>query len=209
MFEKLFGGLNMSWPFVVLFGVAAGVYTGAMGSIPALAQTSFHDIAVNYEWWVIFAFVIAASCKKNWECALKIFAFFLISQPLVYLTEVLAGALAPDMALYYYRAIWGPATLFTLPGGFIAFYITKQNPLGAIILGLGCAIEGILGLHYFAQFASTPPFHVLSAVVCFAAIFVMTFAIQKTAKNRAIALAVAVLATIAVVALTFLRGGVL
>lgn len=209
VFEKLFGGLKMGWPAVVLFGAIAGIYTGIMGSVPALAESSFHDIAVSYEWWVIFAFIIAANCKKSWESALKVFVFFLISQPLCFLTEVALGTLTSDLAIYYYRAIWGPATLFTLPGGFIAFYIGKQNALGCVILGLGNTIQAVMGLHYLGMFIATPPFHLLTTIVCFGSIIVMTLAIQKSAKNRILAFAVALVATTALFALVVMSGRVL
>ncbi len=209
VFEKLFGGLKMSWPFVVVFGIMAGIYTGIMASVPALAETSFHDIAVSLECWVIFAFIIAANCKKSWESALKIFVFFVISQPLCFLTEVFLGTLTPDLAVYYYSAIWGPATLLTLPGGFIAFYIGKQNALGCIILGLGNTIQAIMGLSYLKTMLATPPFHLLTVIICFGSIIVMTLAIQKSTKNRILTFAVVLVATLAILVLAMMTGRVL
>ena len=91
----------MGWLAVILFAVVAGAYTGIVGFIPASEGTSFKDIAISYEWWVIFAVVIASNCTKSWESALKIFVFFLISQPLCFIVEVVFG-LSVDQALYYY-----------------------------------------------------------------------------------------------------------
>ena len=199
----------MSWLFVVAFGFIAGIITGIMGSIPAIAQTSFHDIAVSYEWWVIFAFIIAANCNKNWECALKTFVFFLISQPICYLAEVVAGSLTLDMAIYYYSAIWGPATLFTLPGGFVAFYINKQNVLGAMILGLGNTIQTLMGVHYFTELISNPPYHLLTTILCFASAIIMTIVIQKESKTRALTFVIMAVATVAIVALALFSGRVI
>ncbi len=203
---KLFGGLKMGWPGVILFALVAGVVTGILGSIPATEGTSFRDIAIGYEWWVIFAFVIASNCKKNRESALKIFVFFLISQPVIFAVEVLCGHITANMALYYYSSVWGPATLLTLPGGFIAYYIQKQNALGPIVLGLGCMIQLILGVSYAMQVMQTPPFHLLSALVCFASVAVMTFSIQKSTKNRVATLAVAVGVTALLVVLVVATG---
>ncbi len=194
-FKKLFSSLNMSWLNVVLFAAGAGIYTGIVAIIPATENTSIRDIAISFEWWVIFAFIIASNCKKNWEAALKIFVFFVISQPLVFAVEVVFGQLDVDMALYYYLTNWGPKTLCTLPGGLVAFYISKQNALGAIILGLGCAIQTSLGSYYFEEALSNFPNHILSSIVCFASIFIMTFAIQKQTRWRATSLAVAFLGT--------------
>ncbi len=206
--RKLFGGLNMSWLAVVLFAAVAGIYTGIVGSIPAVAETSLKDIAVSYEWWVIFAVIIASNCTKNWESALKIFVFFLISQPLCFVVEVMFG-LSADLALYYYCSIWGPATLLTLPGGFIAYYINKQNVFGSVILGLGNFILALFGVFYLAQVLKNPPYHLLSTIVCFASIFILTFQIQKDNRNRIVSLLVTVVVTIAVFVLAWMTGRVI
>ena len=197
--SKLFGGINMSWPRLIIFALVVGVYSGVVAIIPALEQTSFHDIDVTTEMWVIFAFIIATNCEKSWEAALKVFVFFLITQPIIFGIEVLAG-LDVDMAMYYYTTNWGPKTLFTLPGGFIAFYIKKQNWLGAIILGLGCALQGVMGVAYLEMLLRNPPYHLLTTIICFASIFVFTWCIQKDAKRRAVCLAMAVLASLLVFA---------
>ncbi len=206
--RKLFGGLKMGWLAVILFAVVAGAYTGIVGSIPAAEGTSFRDIAISYEWWVIFAVVIASNCAKSWESALKIFVFFLISQPLCFIVEVMFG-LSADLALYYYCSIWGPATLLTLPGGFIAYYINKQNVFGSVILGLGNFILAFLGIYYAAQVLKNPPYHLLSAIVCFVSIFILTFQIQKDGRNRVVSLLVTVAVTIAIFVLAWMTGRVI
>ena len=197
--NKLFGGLNMSWPKVIVFALIVGAYSGIVSIIPALEQTSFHDIDVTTEMWVIFAFVIATNCEKSWEAALKIFVFFLITQPVIFAIEVLAG-LNFDMAMYYYTTNWGPKTLFTLPGGFIAFYIKKQNWIGAIILGLGCALQGVMGVCYLEMLVKNPPFHLLTCIICFGSIFAFAWGIQNDNKRRAVCLAIAILASLLVFA---------
>lgn len=216
--RKLFGGLNMTWRAVIIFALAAGAITGIVAVLPFTENTSFRDIAISYEWWLIFAFVIASNCSKVWESALKVFVFFLISQPLCYAVEVIICTLAPgltsnpltfDMAVYYYKSIWGPMTLLTLPGGAIAYFITKQNVLGSVILGLGCAIQAILAFYYGSMVIQNPPYHLLTTVVCVASIFVMTFAMQKDNKRRAIALGVTVAAAIIVVVFLAARNGML
>ena len=201
LLHKLFGGLKMSWPATVLFALGAGLYTAVMNSIPLTEGTSFRDIAVSYEWWVVFAFIIASNCKKGWESALKTFVFFLISQPLIFGVEVLLGTLSADMAWYYYSTIWGPITLLTLPGGFIAHLITRQDALGCIILGLGCAIDCLMGVSYTLRMLSNPPYHLLTAVCCFVAAVVMCYCIQHDNKRRAASLLIALGVTVVFVAL--------
>ena len=204
--KRIFGDLNISWPVVLIFAAAAGLVTGILGSIPATEGTSFRDIAIGYEWWVIFAFVIASNSQKNWESALKIFVFFFISQPLVFAVEVLLGHITPDLAIYYYTSIWGPATLFTLPGGLLAFYIKKQNPFGWIILGLGNTLQAIYGIHYLGSAIANPPFHILSAIVCFASIIIMALQIQQDHKGRIATLAITVGVTLTLIILLALTG---
>lgn len=189
--KNIFGNLEMRWRSVILFAVAAGVYTGAVMLFSILKDTSFQDIGVSYEWWVIFAVAIVVNCEKNWEAMLKCFVFFLISQPLVYVVQILFGSLAWNMGWYYYRAIWLPATFLTLPGGFIAYYCKKQNLLGAVILGLGNTLQAVLGVHYFGQAISDFPHHLLSGIVCFGSIFFMSFQIQRVKKYRLVAILLA------------------
>lgn len=198
--KKLFGYLKMSWLAVIIFAVIAGVYTGAVLLVPALEGTSFQDIGIYLEWWVIFAVIIVVNCHKGWDAALKCFVFFLISQPLVYLTQIVFGSLDFDMAKSYYLGRWLPITFLTLPGGFIAYHCKKQNALGGIILGLGNTIELVFGMYYLRNAISNFPHHLLSACVCFAAVIIMTLCIQKEKKNRLIAflLPVALAALLAV-----------
>ncbi len=203
--NRIFGNLKMKWPSVVLFAIIAGVYTGVVLMIDALKDTSFQDIGIAYEWWVIFAVVIVVNCEKNWEAMLKCFVFFLISQPLVFAVQIAFGPLSVAKAWYYYRAIWLPMTMLTLPGGFIAYYCKKQNALGAVILGLGNTIQAALGVSYFAKMINDFPHHLLSGIVCFASIGVMSFAIQKKKANCAIAIVLPLLLAAALVAFVIIN----
>ena len=184
--RHLYGGVNMTWLKVILFAVAAGVYTGLVMLVPALENTSFQDIGIAYEWWVIFAVIVVVNCKKNWEAMLKCFVFFLLSQPLVFAVEVLFHHITVDSALQYYR-IWLLPTILTLPGGLIAFYCKKQNVWGALILGLGNTIQMVMAVTYAVQCAKDFPHHILSCLVSLISIFVMSFSIQKEKKGRLIA----------------------
>ena len=190
----------MSWLKTILFAVLTGVYTGIVMLFPALESTSFQDIGIGYEWWIIFAVIVVVNCEKNWEAMLKCFVFFLISQPLVYLVQVACGTLSMDMARYYYFGIWFKVTFLTLPGGFIAYYCKKQNILRGIVMGLGNAMEMFMCFSYLVEMKGHFPHHLLSAVVSFAAIVVMTLCIQKEKKNRIIAFAIPVAAMAALIA---------
>lgn len=206
---KLFGGLKMSWPAVILFAVVTGVYTGLVGSAKWLDDTSYRDIAVMVEWWVVFAVVIATNCKGPLECMLKIFIFFVISQPLVYLVEVALGATDPSMAWTYYTTIWGPRTLLTLPGGLLAFYIKKENPFGGVVMGMTFATQMLMGVSYAWMTVRNPPRHALSAAFCFASAVVMLVCIQKKPRERIVAVATAALIVAGIAAYLLLNGRVL
>lgn len=190
--KKLFGNWHMTWLRTIVFAAATGIYTGLVMCVPFLENTSFQDIGIAYEWWVIFAVIVVTHCGKVWEAGLKCFVFFLISQPLVYLTEAALGELPLDMGWHYYSSIWLPMTLLTLPGGCIAYFCKKQNLFGSIILGLGNTIQFVLGVAYLLTCLFNFPRHLLSALVCFGSMIVMSFGLQKQKKYRAVAIIVPV-----------------
>lgn len=203
--KRLFGGLKMRWPHVLLFALLAGVYTAAVMLFSCLENTSFQDIGITFEWWVIFAVIIVTNCKKSWDAMLKCFVFFALSQPIVYAVEVLAGSISMDQALMYLH-LWLPKILLTLPGGFIAYFCKKQNILGSIVLGLGNTIQAIMGVYFVGAVIRNFPYHLLSAIVCFASIGCMTFCIQKKTLNRIIAILIPAVLTVAVIIFARLTG---
>lgn len=182
--------LSMTWLNVIIFALITGIYTGLVMLVPFLDGTSFQDIGISYECWVVFAVIVVLGCKKSWEAALKCFVFFLISQPLVYLVEILFGSLTFELAGRYYLNFWLPMTFLTLPGGFIAWFCKKQNMFGAVVLGMGNAIEFIMGAYYLKCAITAFPYHLLTAIFCFASAVVMTLIIQKSKKNRIISLVI-------------------
>ena len=182
--KRLYGNLKMSWPTVILFALATGIYTGIVLLLDVFKDTSFQDIGIAYEWWMIFAVIIVVNCEKSWEAMLKCFVFFLISQPVVYAVEIAFGPLTIQLALNYYLSFWFMMTFLTLPGGFIAFYCKKQNALGAVILGLGNTLQLISCVSYFGSAVKDFPHHILSGIVCLASVFITSFYIQEKKKYR-------------------------
>ncbi len=198
--KRLFGGLRMSWLTVILFALAAGVYTGAMLLIPATANTSFRDIGVFYEWWVVFAVIIVVNCRHNWEAMLKCFVFFLISQPVIFGVEICFGTMTLKNAWLYYQW-WLVMTFLTLPGGFIAYYSKKQNVLGSVILSLGNTLQLLHGCYYTVCAVLSFPHHLLSALFCFASVLVMSFSVQRKKKYQWLTLLLSLLFTAAALVL--------
>ena len=85
---KLFGGVDVSWPKIILYSIAIAVITAAILMVPAFKDTSLYRVGETLEAWFFFAIIIMSACKTPLESALKTFVFFLISQPLVYLIQV-------------------------------------------------------------------------------------------------------------------------
>ena len=83
--KKLFGGINLTWKKLIIFAIIAGTYTAVMALLPITRDTSFRDIAIYFEWWILFGIIIISNSKSPLDSALKCFVFFLISQPLIYL----------------------------------------------------------------------------------------------------------------------------
>lgn len=199
-----FGGLPMTWPIVCGFAVIIGIYVGVINQIPILHDTSFQDIAVMLEWWVLFAVLIVSNCKSAREAGLKCLVFFLISQPVIYLVEL--PTLGLDKALYYYTSIWLPISLLTLPGGAIAFLAKRQNALGAAILGVGNTIVALMGVSYFQQILKVFPRHLLTVVSCAAIVAVTVLGMQRKRRTRLLSAAITVLLTAGIAAWTVMNG---
>ena len=192
-----FGTLPMTWPVVCAFAAIIGIYVGVINQIPILYDTSFRDIAVSYEWWVLFAVLIVSNCKNAKEAGLKCLVFFLISQPVIFLVEL--PSIGSDKVLYYYTKIWLPITLLTLPGGAIAFYAKKQNALGAVVLSIGNTVVALLGVSYFQKLCHSFPRHLLTVVSCAAIIAVLLMGMQQKWKTRFLSAATTLLLTAGVI----------
>lgn len=180
--KKLFGGLNITWPKLILFAVLCGVYTGVMAMLPATADTSFRDISISFEWWILFAIILIVNSKSPLDSALKVFVFFLISQPLVYLVQ---APFSPDgLGLFRYYPAWFRWTLLTFPMAFVGYYMKKNKWWGLLILGpmllfLGWHYVSFCGeaVHFFPQ-------HLLSALFCAATLIIYPLYIFKDRRIR-------------------------
>ena len=193
--RKLYGGLNMTWPKTIIFALAAGVYTGIICLIPALQETSFKDIAVTMEIWVLLALVVVLNCAKPLEAVLKCFVFFVISQPLVYLVQAPFAGL--DLLLNYYPN-WIIPTLLTIPAAFIAWQVKRDDWIGGISLGLGCAVLGSAIASYGVRMVvwRSFPYHILTILVCLAAFVVLPLCLLSNVRDRLICWAIALALTV-------------
>lgn len=194
--RKIFGGLNVTWPKVIVFAIIAGVYTGVVNQIPALANTSFADIALTYECWVLFAVLVATNCASPLEAGLKTFVFFAISQPVVFLVEV--PTLGFSLAFTYLKA-WLIPIVLTFPGGMLAYLMKRRDWLGAVVVAVAVAFLGCLCAFHMAEAIGAFPRHLLTVVFCLAQMVVYPLVFLDDAKQRALS----AVAAVAAVAVTF------
>ena len=181
--NKLFGGINLTWPRLIIFAIIMGVYTALMAMLVPDGN-SFHDIAVTPEWWVLPAILIIVNCKKPLEAALKTFVFFLISQPLVYLIQVPFNSMG--WGLFGYYPYWLKITLLTFPGAFLGWYIKKDKWYSGLILSVMTVYLALTGIAYIASLREHFPNHLISIIYCFFSVPVFIFAILKSKTPRLI-----------------------
>lgn len=197
--KTLFGGLNMTWPKVIIFSLICGVYCGVVNQIPVLADTSITDIAVTWEGWVVLALIIATNCKSPLESCLKCGVFFLISQPLVYLVEM------PMLGAYpwHYLNMWAPMIAASFVAGFLAYFLRKQKWYGFVIMFCIVLLISVLGFAY-AQVVAMGGFprHLLTVLFDIAAPIVLAFALREATWERI----VCAIAAVAIVCAGFAWG---
>ena len=176
--EKLYGGLNMSWPAVILYAVATAVLTAVFLLVPIFHRTSFARMGETFEAWIFFAIIIMANCKKPLESALKTFVFFVISQPLIYLLQVPFSELGWKI-LGYYR-FWIVWTLLTLPMAYVGWYIRKKNWLSLLILApiLLALTSDFVGS--FVHTAKHFPYMLVTALFCLAQVLLYLYRFTET-----------------------------
>ena len=193
LLHKFFGGLNMSWPVIIIFAVIMGIYTALMALLVPDGN-SFHDIAVTPEWWVLPAIIIIINCKKPIEAALKVFVFFLISQPLVYLIQVPFNSMG--WGLFNYYPYWFKITLCTLPAGFVGWYMKKDKWYSGLILSVMAILLIFTALEYTHSFENSFPNHLITVIYCIGIIPIFIFGIFRKREPRIISIIVAIIAAI-------------
>ena len=202
--KKLFGGLNLTWPKIIVMAVLAGAYTALMALLPAAKDTSFADISISFEVWILFGILIITNSKTPVESALKCFVFFLISQPLVYLIQVPFSEMGWGIFVYY--PPWFYWTLFTLVMGFVGWYMRKEKWWSLLILG---AMLVLLAYHYsgfLRESISFFPNHLLSAVFCAVTMIVYPLGVFEKKPLRVAGVIVSVVLLVAATVLVLAAG---
>lgn len=189
--KGLFGGINLTWPKVIIFAIFAGIYTAVMAIIPQAKDTSFADITISFEVWILFGIIIIMNSKSNLDSALKCFVFFLISQPLVYLIQVPFTILGWKILGYYrYWFIW---TILTIPMGFIGYYMKKDRWWGLLILTPMLVLLGGHLSSFINQAGYDFPHHILSAIFCVITLLIYPIAIFNNKKIKTVGIIISIL----------------
>lgn len=201
--KKLFGEIDLTWKKVIVFAILAGVYTAIMAILPVVQNTSFSDITVTFEVWILFGIIIIMNSKSARNSALKCFVFFLISQPLVYLLQVPFASLGWGLFGYYrYWFIW---TLFTLPMGFLGYYMKKDKWWGLIIL---TPMLIFLGTHFMKFLNNTQydfPHHLLSTLFCLITLLLYPICIFNNKKVKTAGIIISIIIILSATAITLLN----
>ncbi len=201
--NKIFGELNLTWKKVIIAAVLLGIYTGVVLLIPFLRDTSFQDIGITFECWILFGILIIMNSKSPVDSALKCFVFFLISQPLVYLVQAPFHEMGFKVFIYY--PPWFIWTLLTIPMGYIGYYLKKDKWWGLFIL---IPMILFLGSHYsgfFSTMLATFPKRLLSSLFCVVTMIIYPLGIFKDKKLKIIGVAVSVLTIIVMTAIVIIN----
>ena len=192
--EKLFGGLKMSMAAVIIMAVGAAVVTAVFLIVPQFKDTSFMQMGVTVEAWVLFAVLIMSNCKKPLESAVKTFLFFLISQPLIYLLQV--PFTQDGFGIFRYYRYWFIITLFTFPAAFIGWFITKKNWLSLLIFSPVLCLLSVTAWGYFKQTAAEFPKLVIAALFCVGQIVLYVLVFTSDIKQKAAGFVIPVAAAV-------------
>lgn len=180
--KKLFGGLKITYIQIVIFAVIAGAVTGLILLVPFPENTSFQNIGICFEAWIIFAMIIIMNAEKPAEAGVKTFLFFLISQPIVYLVQVPFCWLHWQIFSYYPH--WFFLTLLTLPGGWVAWHIKKDNVASVFILSIVTTLLSTEGVFHLSTCIQKFPRQMISSVLCFGTVVFFVQSFIRKQRNR-------------------------
>ena len=193
--KKIFGGINLTWPKLIIMAIILGVYTAIMAMLPIAKDTSFSDLTVTFEVWIFFGIFIIMNSKSPKDSALKCFIFFLISQPLVYLVQDVVNHSNLFNTYYKFWFLW---TIACIPMGFIGYYMKKDKWWGLLILMPMLLLTGKMCAGYLSDTMFSFPRHLLTTIFCMAALIIYPLAIFNNKKIKITGLVISGLIIISV-----------
>lgn len=189
--NKLFFKTNISYKNIILFALISGVLTGVIMIIPGINTSSFGNIGVTAEAWFLFALIIIMNQDNIKDAVLKTFIFFLISQPIIYLIQVPFNPLGWQIFGYYKH--WFIATLLTIPGSFVAYYVKKDNIISPLILSVATGYLAYQFVEFFFSLIDNFPKNLLSCIFIIAIIVIFIIILLNNNKNRFICIFITIL----------------
>ena len=189
--KKLFGGINLTWKKLIISAVFAGIYTAIMALLPITKDTSFRDVAICLDAWIVCGIIIICNSKSPLDSALKCFVFFLISQPIIYLLQVPFSE--QGFQLFGYYRYWFLLTLACFPMGYVGYYIKKNDIFSVIILMPMLLLLSYFGFSYLNQCLESFPHHLLSCIFCFGSILIIVLCLFNKKKHRIISFGLIIL----------------
>ena len=184
--RKLFFGLDITWKMIVIGSVVVAFFTALFLIVPVTIHSSLGNIGTYLEFWLFTALLIILNSKKPLEAGLKTFVYFLISQPLIYLFQVPFSFLGWDLFKFYPE--WFVITLFTLPGGFIAYYIKKDNVFSALMVAVAVLFFAISSVEFGYLCIKSFPHNLITTLFCLTNAIVLIPTLLKNKKSRIVAL---------------------
>ncbi len=194
--KKLFGSINLTWPKVIIMAIIMGIYTAVMAMIPMAKDTSFSDLTVTFEVWILFGIFIIMNSKSAKDSALKCVIFFLISQPIVYLLQDVINHSNLFNTYYRYWFMW---TIACIPMGFIGYYMKKDKWWGLIILTPMLLFLGVQYIGYFSKAMFSFPRHLLTVIFCIVTLVIYPLAIFNNKKVKTVGVIISGLLIISIV----------
>ena len=194
--KKIFGGINLTWPKVIVMAITIGIYTAVMAMLSIAKDTSFSDLTVTFEVWIFFGIFIIMNSKSAKDSALKCFIFFLISQPLVYLVQDVINH--SNLFNTYYR-FWIGWTIACIPMGYIGYYMKKDKWWGLLILTPMLLLTAEECAGYLSKTMFSFPRHLLTTIFCISALIIYPLAIFNNKKIKTIGVSISSLLIVLIV----------
>lgn len=199
--RKLFFGLNITYKTIIIGSIIIGFFAAVFLIIPITIHSSFGNIGTYLEFWLFSALIIICNSKKPLEAGLKTFVYFLISQPLIYLFQVPFSFLGWGLFKFYPQ--WFVITLFTLPGGFIAYYIKKDNIFSALMVAVAVLFFGVSTVEFGYLCIKSFPRNLITTLFCLANAILLIPTLLSNKKSRIVAFITSFLPFIAYVYLAW------
>ena len=184
--DKVFGGIELTWPLVIGMAVGSAVITFCFLFFPVFEGTSFHRMGETMEAWVLFGVFLMANGKTPLDAALKTFVFFLVSQPLIYLFQVPFNWMG--WGIFQYYPYWFGLTLLTFPAAFLGWHVRRRDWVALLILLPVIALLSFTAVEGLSFASRHFPRLLVTGLFCLAQILLYLYAFTSNVAQKAVGL---------------------